>query len=134
LEARTGTEIESTAPRRRVESYEDLECFQRAMALIRPIHDLIKTFPESERFDLVQQIQRASKSVPTNIAEGFARQASAKDYRLFLTHALGSANEVMVQLQIAIQLEYVDKTKGQDLRNEYSIVARQLNRLIRSWR
>jgi four helix bundle protein len=104
------------------------------MALVRPIHDLIKTFPDSEKFDLVQQMQRACKSVPTNIAEGFARQSSPRDYRLYLSHSLGSANELLVQLQIAIELDYVEAEKGQALRSEYSIVARQLNRLIRSWR
>ena len=83
------------------------------MALVRPIHDLVKTFPDSERFDLVQQMRRASKSVPTNIAEGFGRQTTPRDYRMYLAHALGSVNEMLVHLQIAIDLEYVRAEQGQ---------------------
>jgi len=119
---------------RRVQSYEDLEVFQRAMALVRQIHDLVRSFPDFERFDLVQQMRRAAKSVPTNIAEGFSRQTSAKDYRLFLAHSLGSTNEMLVHLQIAAELEYAATDLTNQLRAEYSIVARQLNRPIRSWK
>ena len=53
---------------------------------------------------------------------------------MYLAHSLGSVNELLVQLQMAIDLEYVRAEQGQALRNDYSIVARQLNRLIRSWR
>ncbi len=58
---------------------------------------------------------------------------SAKDYRLYLSHAVGSANEMQVHLLIAKELGYLDAAKADELHEAYDVVARQLNRLIRSW-
>ena len=117
-----------------IRSYEDLDVFQRSFALVRPIHELVKRFPSFESFDLVQQMRRASKSVPANIAEGYSRRQSARDFKFFLSNAQGSANEMAVHLRIAIELEYVTQEDVKDLRDGYDIVGRQLNRLIHSWR
>ena len=121
----------STTP---IQSYEDLDVFRRSMALVSPVHDLVKRFPAHEERDLVQQMRRAAKSVPANIAEGFSRRRTAKDFKLYLAHSLGSANEMLVHLKIAEELRYVRREEVRGLIEEYQIVCRQMNKLIQNWR
>ncbi len=108
--------------------------FQRAMALVRPIHVLAASLPPHEASDLAQQMRRASKSVPANISEGFSRRLTARDFKLYLAHALGSANEMTVHVRIAKELEYGDPATLEALVADYRILARQLARLIQVWR
>jgi four helix bundle protein len=117
-----------------IHSYEDLEVYQRSFKLLRPIHELAKRFPAYEQYDLAQQMRRASKSVPANIAEGYSRRQSARDFKLYLAHAQGSSNEMVVHLKIAVELSYASKQETEELIASYDIIGRQLNRLIGTWR
>lgn len=83
-----------------MESYRDLEVWQRAMDLVEAIYGLVKCFPPEERFALGDQLRRAAVSIPSNIAEGYARNADA-DFRRFLLIAAGSTAETQTQLLIA---------------------------------
>lgn len=120
--------------RKFIRSYEDLEVYQRAMAQLKPIHQIVLSFPDYERYDLANQLRRAAKSVPANIAEGYAKRRSAKEFRAFLTNALGSSNEVEVHLKIARELEYVSEEAYTTLVDPYRIIGRQLYRLIEHWK
>ena len=104
------------------------------MALVRPVHDIVKSFPVFEERDLVSQMRRAAKSVPANIAEGFSKKRGDKDFKLFLAHAMGSATEMLVHLQIARELGYVSQDDAAPLIERYQIVCRQMNKLIQNWR
>ena len=114
--------------------YERLEVYQRAMTLVPKVEEFIRTLPRVERYGLVNQRGRASRSVPTNIAEGYAKRRSAKEFCAYLTTAMGSANEMEVHLEIAAQLGYLDRGSHRELAGEYSTLGKQLNRLIASWR
>jgi four helix bundle protein len=104
------------------------------MKLLRPVHELVLGFPDYEKFDLANQLRRASKSVPANIAEGYAKRRSAKEFRAYLANAMGSATEMEVHLEIARELRYMSDERCAELVSEYQIVARQLYRLIEKWR
>ncbi len=114
--------------------YEKLEVYQRAMSLMKTVHGVVKTFPDYERFDLVSQIRRASKSVPANIGEGYARRSQPKEFMRSLRIALGSANEMEIHLKTARELEYLDRATCNELIREYVIVGKQLRNLIKYWR
>ena len=116
-----------------IRSYEDFEAFQRAMALLKPIHKLALKFPDYERFDLTSQTRRASKSVPTNIAEGYGKRRSARHFKSYLESSIGSANEMVVHLQVAQCLEYVTREETDPLIAEYRVVGRMLVRLMEKW-
>ena len=126
--------METDQDRRPIRSYEDLEVFQRSMALVKPVHEMVKRLPPHENFDLVQQMRRAAKSIPANIAEGFSKRRTAKDFKSYLAHAMGSANEMIIHLKVTQELEYVPQEDLSELIEQYSIVCRQMNRLIRNWR
>ena len=117
-----------------IRSYEDIEAFKRAMSLLPPVHRLILTLPAYERYELASQMRRASKSVPTNIAEGYGKRRSARNFKVYLEHALGSANEMVVHLQVAECLEYIRHEDCEGLIAQYRSIAQLLVRLIEKWR
>jgi four helix bundle protein len=98
------------------------------------MHAVVKTLPGHEKYDLAAQMRRASKSVPANIAEGYARRQSTKEFRHYLRMAMASANEMEVHLKIAGELGYLTREQVAEYAKEYNIVGRQLNRLSTTWR
>ena len=117
-----------------IRSYEDIEAFQRAMALLKPLHELTLRFPDYEKFDLATQMRRACKSILANIAEGYGKKRSAKDFKSYLANALGSTNELIVHLQIAKTLGYISEAESGSFIGDYRIVGKQLTRLLERWR
>ena len=109
--------------------HKQLDVWQSAMRFVSALYLLTKQFPSDERFGLTNQIQRASVSIPSNIAEGSARQSN-KEYIQFLYIALGSAAEVETQLLIARDLGYTDSIDS--LYNDIQSIKRMLLGLIKS--
>jgi len=116
-----------------IRSYGDIEAFRRSMELLPPVHALARRFPTYERFELASQLRRAAKSIPANIAEGYGNKRSAPRFRAYLDTALGSANEVIVHLEIATALSYASPDEIRPTIEGYQIVAHQLYRLIERW-
>lgn len=75
------------------------------MPVLVQVHKLVVNFPDFERYGLTDQMRRASTSVPANIAEDYGRRASAKEFKHFLSIALGSTNAMAVHLEVAQALE-----------------------------
>ncbi len=90
----------------KIKSYKELLIWQKGIVLVKDVYNITKGFPKSEKFALIDQIHRAAISVPSNIAEGQARQYS-KEFRQFLYMALGSLAELDTQLTIAVELSYI---------------------------
>jgi four helix bundle protein len=90
-----------------VKSYRDLKVWQVAVDLVTEVYRLADKIPRNEIFGLVSQIKRAVVSVPSNIAEGHARN-SDKEFNHFLGIALGSLAELETQLIIAERLGYIE--------------------------
>ena len=90
-----------------VERYQDLVVWQRAMQLVKETYKLTKRLPKDETYALSDQMRRSAVSIPSNIAEGFERQ-SKKEYVHFLSIAKGSKAELQTQLQICVEIGYLD--------------------------
>jgi len=104
------------------------------MRLLVDVHALCKKLPADERYQLGSQMRRASKSVPANIAEGFGKRPSVKEFKRYMSMAMGSANEMETHLQIAKKLGYAEATEIDHVIDGYNHVGRALNRLITNWR
>lgn len=89
-----------------INSYQELIVWQKAMDLAEEIYRLSKNFPKEEIYGLTSQIRRAAVSVPSNIAEGQARQGTA-EFLNFLSIARGSLAEVDTQLLLAQRFQYL---------------------------
>jgi four helix bundle protein len=113
-----------------IDTFEDLDVFKRAYAVSLELHKATLEFPKIEMFVLADQIRRASKSIPGNIAEGFGKQRSSiAEYKRYLIMAIGSADEMQVWLKYASDLNYVEQEQCDRWRSEYRQIARMLQSL-----
>ncbi len=113
----------------RINSFEDMIVWQRAIELVQEIYRLVKYLPKTETYALSDQMRRAAVSIPSNIAEGQQRN-SINEYIQFLSVAKGSTGELYTQLVICCKLGYISKeqaTGAMDLTNQ---VSRMLYTLI----
>jgi len=92
----------------KVERFEDLIAWQKARELAGAIYRVTRRAPFSQDYGLAKQIQRASVSVMSNIAEGFERY-SPREFSHFLSVAKGSLAEVRSQLYLAMDLGYLSQ-------------------------
>ena len=99
------------------------------MDLAVETYALANKLPASERFGLASQIQRASISIPSNIAEG-SKRTSRNDFRHFCLIALGSAAEVETQLELVERIYKIDatnvKTRAVTIQKMLTSLAKQL--------
>ena len=112
-----------------VRTFRDLVAWQKLMALAKLLYRETKVMPADERFGLTSQMRRAAVSIPSNIAEGHARQSRA-DYIRFLRMARGSLAELATQVELARSLEMM--TPSDALSDVLEETDRVLQGLIRS--
>jgi four helix bundle protein len=94
---------------KKVKSYKDLIIWQKGIELTKEIYKVVKKFPKEETYVLSDQLRRAAISIPSNIAEGQARQHTT-EFKQFLYISLGSLAELNTQLIIAKELGYISDT------------------------
>jgi four helix bundle protein len=85
--------------------YRELKIWQKGRLLVKLVYQLSATFPREERFGLVQQMREAAVSVPSNIAEGQARQHT-REFLQFLSHVSGSLAELDTQMTLSQDLNF----------------------------
>lgn len=113
-----------------MKSYKDLIVWQKSLKLSLLVYKATKNFPKDELYGLTSQIRRCAVSMPSNIAEGYARY-SRKEYARFLQIAFASGAELETQLIIAKELRYI---KDMDYKKIDSLLLenmKMLNVLIR---
>lgn len=115
----------------KTESYKDLIVWQKAIEVSVLIYKLTDKFPKSEVFSLTNQLRRAVVSIPSNIAEGWARKGLG-EYIQFLRIAYGSASEVETQLILSKKLKFGDDNEYQNIENLLSEVQKMLYVLMRN--
>ena len=115
------------------QSYKELLVWQKSMTLVTDIYRATESFPKTEIFGLASQLKRAAVSIPSNIAEGQGRD-STKEFLYHLSVAYGSLMESETQIQIAVNLSYIDQILAGKLLTQCGEVGRMLNGLTRSLR
>ena len=108
--------------------FRDLRVYQTSKAFVKAIYDLLATYPPNEQYALCDQLRRASVSVPSNIAEGMSR-LSDKEKVHFIEISYGSLMEVLCQMEISKELNYVTEEQMKDIENQITIIAKQLSKL-----
>ena len=109
-------------------SFEKLEVWNEAKEFTKSIYLLTSKFPDSEKFGLISQLRRAAVSICSNIAEGSARKSN-KDKAHFTTMAFGSSVEVINQLILSFELNFINELDYQKLREALESVTNKLNGL-----
>jgi len=110
-------------------SFEDLETWQKCRSFRKNISTLLKQFPREEKYLLVDQLKRASRSVTANIAEGHGRY-HYQDNLKFCRNARGSLNEILDHLICANDEALISNDQLEELRSQYNDCFRLLNGYI----
>jgi four helix bundle protein len=114
-----------------VKSYRDLLVWQEAMVLAAQVYTLSEQLPDREKYELARQLRRAAVSIPSNIAEGYARD-SAGSYANFLKIARGSLREIETQVLLAERLRLIGEELGSGVLDQCDKVGRLLHGLLQS--
>lgn len=83
-----------------IQSFRDLQVWQRSMELTVAVYRLTEGFPRGEVFGLTSQLRRSAVSIPSNIAEGYGR-LNRREFKRFLLIARGSSCELQTQLELS---------------------------------
>lgn len=111
----------------------DLEVYNISLDLLKELYEFLKRVPNSE-YDTVKNSKRAGKSIPANLAEGFAKRKSELTFKNHLQICIGSSDEVVTHLiTIAIVIPKLEKD-GKKLSEKYRILSRRLNSLHKNWK
>ena len=98
-------------------NFKKLKIWNDGIILVRESYKLTRTFPDSERFNLISQLNRCAVSIPSNIAEGSSKSTD-RHFKKFLENSLGSAFEWETQLIVAYNEGYLPKGKFEELENK----------------
>ncbi|MBQ4821056.1 four helix bundle protein [Aquimarina sp. MMG016] len=109
-------------------SFEKLNSCKESIMLVKLIYKVSDDFPSEEKFGLVSQLRRASISISSNLAEGTSRSTN-KDKAHFTTIAYSSLMEVLNQVIIAKELDFIDKAKYLEIRKQIEKLSNMLNAL-----
>ena len=109
-------------------SFEKLEVWKESVDFTKSIYLLTNTFPENEKFGLISQLRRASVSIASNLAEGTSRNTN-KDKAHFTTLAFSSLMEVLNQLIISKELNFISEADFNKLRENIVKISNMLNAL-----
>ena len=114
-----------------MKSHKDLTVYKESILFVTSIYLETREFPKNEIFGLTSQIRRSSVSIPCNIAEGLTRNYT-KEKIQFLYVALGSASELSTQLEISLNLNFLDKPTFDTLDKNLHSISKMLQGLIKS--
>ncbi len=110
--------------------FKDLKVHQISYRLATEIFEITKSFPKEEKYSLIDQIRRSSRSIPANIAEAWHRRKYSRAFVNKLIEAAGEVGETEVWLDFSCDHKYIDKEKHGTLIARYNEVARMLSRMI----
>lgn len=116
-----------------IKHYTDLEVFRESYQLAIMISKKICDFPKHEQYDLGSQLRRSSRSVPTNITEGWAKREFPKLFKRHLLDLIGSCDETKVHIQFAQDLGYWETEFCAKLLKRYNILGKKLHHLTNNW-
>lgn len=121
---------------KRMTSFRDLDVYTNTYNSMRIVMDkVIPSLPNSEKYDLVDQLSRACKSAPRLIAEGYAKRHQRAGFQKYLDDAMSECNEMVVSLSQCRDLyhKYVDATLCDDLIDACDKSGRQIYKLDDVW-
>ena len=114
-----------------MKTHRDLKVWTNSINLVTMIYQVTSDFPKEELFGITSQMRRAAVSIPSNIAEGAARN-STKEFNNFLSIALGSASELEIQILISRNLSYLNSNNSEKLLNDLNEIQKMIQGLMKN--
>jgi len=110
-----------------IRHFRDLEVYRRAFKAAMKIFQITKRFPQEERFSLVDQMRRASRSVCSNISEGWRKRRYPAVFKNKVTDSMQEASETQCWLEFSLACTYIEQDMFNDLDDEYEQLILMLN-------
>jgi four helix bundle protein len=109
-------------------NFRDLEVWKEAIEIVKKVYTITSSFPITEKYGLVSQMNKSAVSIPSNIAEGCSRKTSI-DFARFIEIGLGSSFELETQIIIATNLDYISNEQAEIIIAELNILQKRINAL-----
>ncbi len=110
-----------------MQTYKDLIVWQKSIDLVLEIYNITKSFPNEEKFGLVSQMRRCSVSIPSNLAEGYARK-NRRENAQYVNISFGSATELETQIIISKKLKFISDDRYRKIDQLLDEILRMLYR------
>ncbi len=117
--------------KREIKHFRDLEVYQKAFQMAMKIFEITKSFPNEERYSLVDQIRKSSRSICSNLAEAWRKRKYIAVFRNKLTDAMQEASETQSWLEFCLACKYIDEELFKDLDAEYEKIILMLNSMAK---
>ena len=112
--------------------FKELKAYQKAFDLAMEVFELTKCFPKEERYALIDQIRRSSRSVCSNLAEGYRKRRYPNHFIAKLSDADMENSETQVWLQFALSCQYIENTTYENLLKNSEEVGKLLGHMIQN--
>jgi four helix bundle protein len=109
-----------------IQSHKELHVWQDAMDGAMEIFAITKTFPPDEKYSLVDQIRRSSRSVAANLAEAWRKRRYEAAFESKLNDAEAEASEMQTWVEVALRCSYIDKQTADKLDQKYEYILTRL--------
>jgi four helix bundle protein len=113
--------------KRDIRHFRDLEVYRRAFQAAMTIFQLTKGFPAEERYSMVDQIRRASRSVCSNLSEAWRKRRYIAVFKNKVTDSMQEASETQCWLEFSLACEYIEQATFENLDGEYEEIIAMLN-------
>ena len=128
--------MENSKKYKPIKSFQDLRAYQNLYKAMLIVHrEIMPKLPKEEKFNLVDQMRRASKGAPALIAEGFAKRYQKRQWRKYINDTIGESNEMIHHLSVCIDIysDFIDKSICEKAIDLYDYSSKQLTKLGQSW-
>jgi len=115
-----------------IKHFRDLEVYKRAFEAAMKIFQLTKEFPAEEKYSLVDQIRRASRSVCANTSEAWRKRRYIAVFKNKITDSMQEASETQCWLEFSLACKYIEKDVFDSLDDEYEQIIAMLNSMERN--
>lgn len=110
--------------------FRDLIVYQKSYALAMEIFEITKGFPKEEKYSLVDQVRRSSRSVPANISEAWVKRKYPKSFVSKLLDSLAEESETEFWIDMSKDCKYIDDQTHNSLLTRSLEIAKMLNSMI----
>lgn len=117
-----------------IKSYKDLEVYKRSFGMAMDIFWMTRNFPREEIYSLTSQIVRSSRSVSSNITEGWAKRNYEAIFKQHLITSLGSNLETENWLKFALECKYISQDDFNSMSKELDEIGKMLTSLHKNWK
>ena len=115
-----------------INHFRDLEVYRRAFEAAMKIFQITKGFPAEEKYSLVDQIRRASRSVCANISESWRKRQYIAVFKNKMTDSMQEASETQCWLEFSLSCQYINQESFDSLDDEYEQIIAMLNSMERN--